>query len=150
MCGMLQLADAEVPGGGISASMTHGHVSSGSPSTRLLCLRDRRRSLHDTMGLPSCHILRSKSPSYSGVDLHAVRLHGEGADRTTWPRRHLHGCLSLTKRSKPVAEKSPHNFHTRQSPLQQSLEDLQQGLQPVEVSLSQTILSWDGGQDDNP
>jgi hypothetical protein len=40
----------------------------------------------------------------------------------------------------PAARKSPQNFLTRQSPLQQSLEDLQQGLHPVEVSPSHTIL----------
>jgi hypothetical protein len=42
---MFQSTDAEVPRGGLSALMTHGHVSFGSPSTRLLCLRDYSRSL---------------------------------------------------------------------------------------------------------
>jgi hypothetical protein len=42
---MLWLADAEVPGDGLSVSMIHGHMSSGSPSTRLLCLHDHSHSL---------------------------------------------------------------------------------------------------------
>jgi hypothetical protein len=88
------------------------------------------------MDLPPHHILRSKSRSYPGVDLHATRLYGEGANGTTWPRRHLHNRLSLTKRSNPAAEKTPQNFYARQSPLQQSSDDLQQGLQHVEVSPS--------------
>jgi hypothetical protein len=43
---MFWLTDAEVLGGGLSALMTHEHVSSGSPSTRLLYLHDRSHSLH--------------------------------------------------------------------------------------------------------
>jgi hypothetical protein len=42
---MIRLADVEVPGGGLSTSITHGHGSSGSPSIRLLCLRDCSHSL---------------------------------------------------------------------------------------------------------
>jgi hypothetical protein len=44
------------------------------------------------------------------------------------------------KWSNPMAEKSPQNFRARQSPLQQSTNDLQQGLEPVEISLNNTIL----------
>jgi hypothetical protein len=87
------------------------------------------------MGLPPCHILRRKSPSYPGVDLCATQLHGEGTNGTTWPQRHLHIRLSLTNQWNSAAEKSPQNFRTHQS-----LDDLQQGLQHVEVSPSHTIL----------
>jgi hypothetical protein len=93
------------------------------------------------MDLLPCHILRSKSPSYPGVDLRAARLRGEGGDGTTWHRRYLHGRLSLTKRLNHAAKKSPLNFRARQSPLQQSLIDLRQGLQLVELSPSRTVLS---------
>jgi hypothetical protein len=41
---------------------------------------------------------------------------------------------------KLAAKKSPQNFLACQSPLQQSLDDLQQGLQPMVVSPSHTIL----------
>jgi hypothetical protein len=43
------------------------------------------------------------------------------------------------KRLDPTAEKGPQNLHARQSPLQQSPNGLQQGLQPVEVCLSHTV-----------
>jgi hypothetical protein len=92
------------------------------------------------MGLPPRHILRSKSPSYPGVDLCAARLRGEGADGTTWPRRYLHGRLSLMKWSNPAIEKNPQNLCVHQSSLQQSSDDLQQGLHLVEVSLSHIVL----------
>jgi hypothetical protein len=42
---MFWLADAEVLGNGLSASMTHGHMSSGSASTHLLCLCDHNHLL---------------------------------------------------------------------------------------------------------
>jgi hypothetical protein len=42
---MFWLADAEVLGNGPSASMTHGHMSSGSASTHLLCLCDHNHLL---------------------------------------------------------------------------------------------------------
>jgi hypothetical protein len=44
-CKMFRLADAEVPGIGLTASTTHWHMSSGSPSTCLLYLRDQSHSL---------------------------------------------------------------------------------------------------------
>jgi hypothetical protein len=44
-CKMFRSADAEVPWGGLSVSMTCRHANSGLPSTHLLYLRDRSRSL---------------------------------------------------------------------------------------------------------
>jgi hypothetical protein len=44
---MFWFTDAEVPGDGLSASMTRGHTSSRSLSTHLLCLRDHSHS-HQT------------------------------------------------------------------------------------------------------
>jgi hypothetical protein len=38
-----------------------------------------------------------------------------------------------------MANKGPQNLHTHQSPLQESPNGLQQGLQPAEVHLSHTI-----------
>jgi hypothetical protein len=73
------------------------------------------------MDLLPCHILRSKSPSYPGVDLRAARLRGEGGDGTTWHWRYLHGRLSLTKRLNHAAKKSE--------------------LKLVELSPSRTVLS---------
>jgi hypothetical protein len=96
-----------------------GHASSGSPSTHFFSLYD---------------------PSYLGVVLCTTQLRRKGVDRTTWPQRHLHSCFSLMMWLNLAAGKSPQNFLTRQSPLQQSSDDLQQGLPPVEVSLSHTKL----------
>jgi hypothetical protein len=91
---------------------------------------------------------RSKNPSYLGVDLRIAQLRGEGAVGTTWPRMHLHGHFSLTKRLDPTAEKGPQNLHTHQSSLQQSQNDLPQGLQPTKVRLSHPIpqLGWGMGR----
>jgi hypothetical protein len=44
------------------------------------------------------------------------------------------------KQSNPAAKKSPQNFRAHQSPLQQSPHNLQQGLQPMMVSPSHTIV----------
>jgi hypothetical protein len=52
----------------------------------------------------------------------------------------------VAKRSNHAAEKSPQNFRARQSPLQQSPDNIQQVLQPMQVSLSHTILP-DGMED---
>jgi hypothetical protein len=44
------------------------------------------------------------------------------------------------KRLNPVVEKHPQNFHVSESPLEQSPDDLQQGLQPMQVSSSHIEL----------
>jgi hypothetical protein len=61
-------------------------------------------------------------------------------DGTTWPWRHPCGRFLLMKQLISGAEKSPQNFRVGQSPLQQSTDNLQQGLQPVEASPSHTKL----------
>jgi hypothetical protein len=89
---------------------------------------------------------RSKSPSYSGVDL-CTASSTERAVRTTWPWGHLHSHFSLMKRLDPVVEKGPQNFLGYQSILQQSLNDLPPGLQAMEVYLHRTLSwneKWDG------
>jgi hypothetical protein len=76
---------------------------------------------------------------YLGVDLHITQVHGEGAVETTWPRLHPYGHFSPTLQLDPTAGKGPQDLRTRQSPSQQSTNDLLQGLQPVEVRLGHTI-----------
>jgi hypothetical protein len=80
------------------------------------------------VGLPPRQVLRNMSPSYLGVVLCIAQLHKEGTDGIAWPQRHSRGYLSLMKRLNPAARKSPQNLLTHQPPLQQSPDDLQQGL----------------------
>jgi hypothetical protein len=57
-----------------------------------------------------------------------------------WPRGHPHSRFSLAKRLDPTSEKNPQNFLTRQALVQQPPNDLQQGLQLVEVGPGHTVL----------
>jgi hypothetical protein len=81
----------------------------------------------------------SKDPSDLGVDLRIAQLCREGEVETTWPRLHPQGHLSPMKRLDPAAEKGPWDLHAHQSSLQQSPNDLLQGLQPAKVCLSHTV-----------
>jgi hypothetical protein len=81
----------------------------------------------------------SKDHVDPGVDLCIVQLIGEGTLGTTWPRIPPHGSHLLIERLYPVAEKALQKVHAHQPLLPKLLNELAQGLQPVEVPPSHSV-----------
>jgi hypothetical protein len=81
----------------------------------------------------------SEDPSDKGVVLCIIQLCVEGMLVTTLPRIHPHSYLSLVEWLDAVADKGLEELHAHQPTSYQPLDDLMQGLKPVEVFLGHTI-----------